>query len=142
MKNNNSKSSIVLLTLLSALLFCSMIVVGSLSPLADFGTNTNQFGDIGMWSAIGFVLILYLLPLILFVYNVPLMKWIMATFCGVGLLINISILLLTVTTFLIDLVIIEVMILAITSIIVNLIFLPLAFRSSSKTKTILKGKTG
>ncbi|MBP3951561.1 DUF5391 family protein [Bacillus suaedae] len=66
MKNNDSKSSIVLLTLLSAFLFCSMIVVGSLSPLADLGTNTNQFGDIGMWSAVGFVLILFLLPLILF----------------------------------------------------------------------------
>lgn len=54
------------LTVILALLWSIIIVLGTLSPLAHSEGTSNQFGDMGMWSAIGFILILFILPLYLY----------------------------------------------------------------------------
>ena len=82
----------VLTTLISALLFCSLIVMTSLSPLSEFGPNANTFGSVGMWSAIGMILVLYLLPLIIYKIRLDAIRYIIAIFCSFGILINIAVL--------------------------------------------------
>lgn len=89
MTNKAKKSGVVLMTLVSALLFCSFIVVSSLSPLADSGPTANEFNSLGMWAAIGFVLALYIIPLIIYVLGVDAMRIVMAVLCGFGLLIGV-----------------------------------------------------
>ncbi|KHF40644.1 DUF5391 family protein [Halalkalibacter okhensis] len=96
-KNNFSA---ILLTSLSALLFCALIVVGSLSPLANLGANANQFGDLGMWLAIAMVILCYSLPTILYFLSVSAMKVMMTIFCALGIIIHTFIILvLSVMTF-------------------------------------------
>lgn len=59
------------LTIILALFWVLIIILGTLSPLAQSGDTSsqvgNQFGDMGMWSAIGLILILFFLPL--YFYN-------------------------------------------------------------------------
>lgn len=55
------------LTIISALFWILIIISGTLSPLAQSGGTSNQFGDMGMWSAIGLISILFFLPL--YFYN-------------------------------------------------------------------------
>jgi len=82
--------SMIFLTLLSAFLFTLFITASSLSPLAQLGKNANQFGSIGMWAAIGMVLILYFIPLLVYVLGVDAMKYVMAVLSGFGLIIAIA----------------------------------------------------
>lgn len=53
-------------TVALALIWVAIIVLATLSPFAQLGGNANQFGDLGMWSAIAFALLLFLLPLYLY----------------------------------------------------------------------------
>ena len=50
------------LTIILALIWCMIIVLATLSPLAQTGCTSNQFGDMGMWADIGLILVLFLLP--------------------------------------------------------------------------------
>ena len=50
------------LTIILALIWCMIIVLATLSPLAQTGGTSNQFGDMGMWADIGLILVLFLLP--------------------------------------------------------------------------------
>ncbi|QHZ49238.1 MULTISPECIES: DUF5391 family protein [Bacillus] len=84
MKTN--KVSVMIMTLISAVLFCSLLVSASLSPLADSGPNVNQFGSLGMWAAMATVLLFYMLPLIVYMIGINAMKFVMAVLCGIGLL--------------------------------------------------------
>ncbi|CAG9615052.1 hypothetical protein BACCIP111899_04288 [Bacillus rhizoplanae] len=86
MTKETNKSRVIFMTLVSALLFCSLLIAGSLSPLADSGPRANKFGTMGMWTAIGMALSTYLLPLILYIAGLNIMKFVMAVFCGLGLL--------------------------------------------------------
>ncbi|MCY8543618.1 DUF5391 family protein [Bacillus haynesii] len=88
MKNN--KVSVMIWTLISAFLFCSMIVTASLSPLAHSGPHANEFGTLGMWAAIGTVLLFYMLPLAVYMAGFDAMKFVMAVLCGIGLLIALT----------------------------------------------------
>lgn len=85
-----NKASVVIMTLISAFLFSSLLVTASLSPLADSGPHANQFGTFGMWAAIGTVLVFYILPLIVYMIGIDAMKFVMAVFCGIGLLIIVA----------------------------------------------------
>ncbi|MFD4929733.1 DUF5391 family protein [Peribacillus butanolivorans] len=85
------RKGIIFMTLLSAVLFCALLFTISLSPLADIGPNANQFGSSGMWISIGMVLVFYLLPLIIYWLGIDIMRFVLALFCGGGLLINSSI---------------------------------------------------
>ncbi|EOP62743.1 hypothetical protein IIW_03672 [Bacillus cereus VD136] len=92
MRNQSKKSSIVFVTLVSAFLFCSVLVVPSLSPLADLGPNANKFNSLGMWKSIGTILLFYIVPLLLYIAGIKAMRFIMAVLCGMGLFINLVIL--------------------------------------------------
>ncbi|MGE7782158.1 DUF5391 family protein [Peribacillus sp. NPDC097264] len=81
-----NKKKIIIMTLFSALLFCMVIVLSSLSPLADTGKNANQFNSIGMWLSIAMMLVLYFVPLLLYVIGLEWMKYVMAVFCSLSLL--------------------------------------------------------
>ncbi|MBT2279748.1 DUF5391 family protein [Priestia megaterium] len=93
MITQNRKSSIILATIVSAILLCSLLIVSSLSSLSDSGPNVNKFGDVGMWASVGTILVFYFLPLIIYVLGVDSMKIVMAVFCGLGMLIVITVLL-------------------------------------------------
>ncbi|MDQ8057446.1 DUF5391 family protein [Bacillus velezensis] len=92
------KKGAVAVTLLSALLFCLLPVLVSLSPLAETGPNANRFNSAGMWAAVGQILVIYAVPLILYILGIRVMKIIMAVFCGIGLIICAAVLLVTLLT--------------------------------------------
>jgi hypothetical protein len=93
MITQNRKSSIILATIVSAILLCSLLIISSLSSLSDSGPNVNKFGDVGMWASVGTILVFYFLPLIIYVLGIDSMKIVMAVFCGLGMLIVITVLL-------------------------------------------------
>ncbi|MCX2810647.1 DUF5391 family protein [Bacillus sp. ChL18] len=95
---NQKKKGAVAVTLLSALLFCLLPVLVSLSPLAETGPNANRFNSAGMWAAVGQILVIYAVPLILYILGIRVMKIIMAVFCGIGLIICAAVLLVTLLT--------------------------------------------
>ncbi|MGE7924221.1 DUF5391 family protein [Viridibacillus arvi] len=82
-----NRKGIIVMTLISAILFCSLLVVSSLTPISDLGPNANKFGSVGMWLGMMMILFCYLLPIILFVAGINAMKFIMALLCGFGILI-------------------------------------------------------
>ncbi|MED1634011.1 DUF5391 family protein [Bacillus licheniformis] len=88
MKTN--RVSVMIWTLISAFLFCSMIVAASLSPLAHSGPHANEFGTLWMWAAIGTVLLFYMLPLAVYMAGFDAMKFVMAVLCGIGLIITLT----------------------------------------------------
>ncbi|MEJ3735724.1 DUF5391 family protein [Bacillus sp. XZ-5] len=95
---NQKKKGAVAVTLLSALLFCLLPVLVSLSPLAETGPNANRFNSAGMWAAVGQIFVIYAVPLILYILGIRVMKIIMAVFCGIGLIICAANLLVTLLT--------------------------------------------
>lgn len=78
------------MTTISAFLFCAVIVAASLSPLAGTGAAANQFNSVGMWSAVGMILVLYFIPFLVYMLGVDAMRYVMAVLCGFGLLIHLS----------------------------------------------------
>ncbi|MCO4852480.1 DUF5391 family protein [Bacillus vallismortis] len=84
------KKSVMIVTFISAILFCALIAAASLSPLSDTGGAANQFNSVGMWSAIGMILLLYFIPFIIYMLGVDAMRFVMAVLCGFGLLIHLS----------------------------------------------------
>lgn len=95
---NQKKKGTVAVTLLSALLFCLLPVLVSLSPLAETGPNANRFNSAGMWAAVGQIFVIYAVPLILYILGIRVMKIIMAVFCGIGFIICAAVLLVTLLT--------------------------------------------
>ena len=95
---NQKKKGAVAVTLLSALMFCLLPVLVSLSPLAETGPNANRFNSAGMWAAVGQIRVIYAVPLIMYILGVRGMKIIMAVFCGIGLIICAAVLLVALLT--------------------------------------------
>lgn len=77
---------VMVITLVSWLLFCSLIVVVSLSPLSELGEGANHFNSVGMWTSFGISTLGYLIPLAFFLLGVKYFKTIMTIFCSMGLL--------------------------------------------------------
>lgn len=123
------------MTMLSAVLFCVLLITISLSPLADLGPNANQFGSSGMWISIGMVLVFYLLPLIIYWIGIDIMRFVLALFCCGGLLINSSIIVavLVIAKFkdISAIYIASITGLCLAAIIVNVLWFFIAFRSPS-----------
>jgi len=140
-RNSTAKNSVIVTTLLSALFFCFILVLGSLSPLADSGPNVNTFGSTGLWLSLGMVLFLYLLPLAFYMLGMHFLKFVMAAFCSIGLLIAASTLLLMPALFLFGLEdfsgnlasIIGVMISCLGLLITNIVWFVAAFKRPSAT---------
>ncbi|WP_102692300.1 DUF5391 family protein [Rummeliibacillus pycnus] len=84
MKTNKG---ITISTIFSAILFCVLIVVISLSPLSQLGKHANQFNSPGMWLAIINILSIYAIPLFLYLIGLEWMKFIMTFLCALGILI-------------------------------------------------------
>ncbi|MDR4433625.1 DUF5391 family protein [Bacillus tequilensis] len=84
------KNSVAIMTAISAFLFCTVIVATSLSPLAGTGGAANQFNSVGMWSAVGMILVLYFIPFLIYMLGVEAMRFVMAALCGFGVLIHLS----------------------------------------------------
>ncbi|MEH6840527.1 DUF5391 family protein [Priestia megaterium] len=141
MRNSTAKNSVIVTTLLSALFFCFILVLGSLSHLADSGPNVNTFGSTGLWLSLGMVLFLYLLPLAFYMLGMHCLKFVMAAFCSIGLLIAASTLLLMPALFLFGLEdfsgnlasIIGVMISCLGLLITNIVWFVAAFKRPSAT---------
>lgn len=87
---NINKNTYFLITLLSALLFCFLIIVISLSPLASYGKNANQFNSVGMWSSIGIIIMFYVVPLIAYLLGLKLMKYVTAILVFLALLTDLA----------------------------------------------------
>lgn len=81
------RNEIIVITSVSGLLFCFIMVFSSLSPM-PYG---DAFNSVGMWSNIGFMLFFYIFSLFLYIAGADWMKYVMAVFCGLGLLISLSI---------------------------------------------------
>lgn len=81
------RNEIIVMTSVSGLLFCFIMVFSSLSPM-PYG---DAFNSVGMWSNIGFMLFFYIFSLLLYIAGADWMKYVMAVFCGLGLLISLSI---------------------------------------------------
>ncbi|WLR42065.1 DUF5391 family protein [Bacillus carboniphilus] len=90
---NSEKVSVMIVTLISAFLFFVVIILASASPLSEMGRNANQFNSLGMWIAIAMIFAFYIIPLSIYIMGVDAMKYVMAIFCGVGVLCSFSILL-------------------------------------------------
>ncbi|ENQ3079768.1 TPA: DUF5391 family protein [Bacillus pseudomycoides] len=128
MTQDTNKSRMIFMTFVSALLFCSLVVAFSLSPLADSGPKANKFGTYGMWASIGMILVFYILPLILYMVGVHIMKFVMAVFCSFGLLMSLTALAVILTMGISPI----LLVLCIATLIVNIMWYFIAFRSPSK----------
>lgn len=84
------KKSLVIITLLSAILFCSMYIFSSiLPPLSEW--KPNNINSVRLWIDIIIFLALYIIPLILYKSGIHAMKYIMAIFCGIGIFVSLTI---------------------------------------------------
>jgi hypothetical protein len=137
---SKQRKNVLIVTLISCLLFCSMIVVISLSPLSDMGENANKFNSAGMWSAVGSIFLSYIIPLTLYLLRMEFIKYIMAVFCFLGLVTSISIVAIIFaiddlrSVIYTDLSLMIVVVCCSLLFIINILWLSVAFSSSAKGK--------
>lgn len=129
MYNKPKKKRIIVMTILSAILCTALLIATSLSPLADSGDAANKFGTLGMWASLGMTLVFYIIPLAIYAAGVNAMRFIMAMFCGIGVLMNIVTLLAALG---LDVDNITLLVLSIAGIVVNVAWFPVAFGSKGR----------
>lgn len=83
MPNNRN---LIITTVASSLSFCLLIIFVSLSPLSELGRNANQFNSFGMWLAISITLLLFFVPLMLYLTGLNWMIYVMAICFGIGII--------------------------------------------------------
>lgn len=134
MIKQKNKCKIILITLVSTALFCLLVGISSISPLANSGTNANKFNSIGMWSSIGIISLIYILPLIIYSLGVDVIKFVIAVFLAVGMLADFSLIVLifTFNSFTKNLLYLLIGAICIVSLIVNVIWFFVVFGSSTK----------
>lgn len=81
------RNGVIVMTIISGLLFSFIMVSSSLSPFP----SPDEFNSLGMWANVIFLLFFYVLSLIVYMAGVKAMKYVMAVFCGIGLLMAVSI---------------------------------------------------
>ncbi|MCY8234722.1 DUF5391 domain-containing protein [Priestia endophytica] len=140
MIEKSSKNGVIITTILSAVLYCLLIVFTSLSPLSDTGgEHANEFGTAGIWSAIGMILAFYLVPLLLYIINVKGMTIVMAILCSMGILTHIvviaSVLLMSLGTSPFPY-LIEIIATCILSFMVNFMWFFIAFRTPKEAAEV------
>ncbi|OAA89319.1 DUF5391 family protein [Clostridium ljungdahlii] len=132
MIEQKNKYKVIFITLVSAVLFCSLIVISSLSPLANSGPHANKFNSFGMWLSVGIVLLLYILPLIIYILGIRAVRFVMAFVLAIGVLSDFS--LMTVvfmsSLFAKNSLYTLIGVICIASLIVNAIWFLVVFRSS------------
>lgn len=75
---------------ISMLLFCAVIVLMTVSPLAQYGRQANQLGSIGMWAAISLTIIGYGVLLLFNRLKGRLFRLFLAISVGLAALIDVS----------------------------------------------------
>ena len=90
MAASSRSTGVVVVTLISMVCCCLAVVFASLTPLAETGPHANKFGSSGMWSAIVFLVLLYVVPLIMYMCGIKFIKYIMALFCAIGLMMSVA----------------------------------------------------
>ncbi|NMM61871.1 DUF5391 family protein [Clostridium sp. P21] len=136
MIKQKNKCKIILITLVATALFCLLVGISSISPLANSGPNANKFNSIGMWLSIGIVSLLYILPLIVYALGVDVMKFVIAVFLAIGMLADFSLIvfIFIFNSFTKNLLYSLIGAISITSLIVNVIWFFVVFSLSSKRK--------
>ncbi|GGH78542.1 putative Tic20 family protein [Pullulanibacillus pueri] len=135
-----SKSKIVGMTLLSALVFCVLLVVNSMSPLSEMGNHANTLGSVGMWAAIGIGLVCYAIPLFIYSIGVKWMKYVLAVLCGIGMFTFLAI---ASSAVFIGLVqhnfsqLIGVLVISVIASVINILWFVIAFRTKRKAPSVI-----
>ncbi|OBR96527.1 hypothetical protein CLRAG_03970 [Clostridium ragsdalei P11] len=134
MIEQKNECKVISITLVSAVLFCSLIVISSLLPLANSGPNANKFNSFGMWLSVGIVLLLYIIPLIIYILGIRAVRFVLAFVLVIGILSDFS---LIAVVFMSNLFAKNSLytlmgVICIASLIVNVIWFLVVFRSSSK----------
>jgi len=83
--------SIIVVTVISGCLFCFIMIFSTLSPLP----RGDAFNSTGMWINVALLLFVYILSLVFYIAGFNWMKYVMAVFCGMGLLTFLSIVAIT-----------------------------------------------
>ncbi|CAM4250010.1 hypothetical protein BAMA_06645 [Bacillus manliponensis] len=129
MFDQTKKKRVIVMTILSAILCSALVIVSSLSPLAHTGEAVNKFGTLGMWASLGMVLAFYLIPLAIYAAGFSAMRFIMALFCVIGILMNIVTLLAALGLNADNIILLAI---SIAGIIVNIIWFSVAFKSKGR----------
>ncbi len=131
------KKSLVIMTLISAILFCGMYILSSISPpLSEWKPNNNKINSVRLWIDIVIFLSLYIIPLILYKSGMHTMKYIMAIFCGIGMFVSCSIMIglsITSSIFGSDSPSLVVLVLCTATLIANFFWYILAFHKKNHT---------
>ncbi|WP_432813875.1 DUF5391 family protein [Shouchella hunanensis] len=128
------RKKIIIFTLLSFVVFSSLIMSLSLSEVLSLG-GYYSFNDVGMWTTL-FVIFLCYSPLILYIIGHEKVFYILSLFCIIGLILSILILLSTIafsyflTDFYSNFANISVIIGSIILIIINSIWCVIAFEKN------------
>lgn len=85
-----NKCKAVSITLVSAVLFCLLVVMISFSPLSNYGPHANKFNSFGMWSSVGIILLFYIVPLMIYVLGISAMRFVLAFVLAIGILSDFS----------------------------------------------------
>ncbi|KMK76540.1 DUF5391 family protein [Alkalihalobacillus pseudalcaliphilus] len=85
------KRKVLIVTGISAFLYCLHFLCISLSPISQIGENTSQFGNGSFFYTLVIVLIAYALPLIGYYNDLYIAKYIMAFLNGFGIFVALSI---------------------------------------------------
>src|SRR5699024_3455063 len=87
----NMRYSIIVVTDVSGCLFCFIMIFSTLSPLP----RGDSFNSAGMCVNVALLLFVYILSLVFYIAGFNWMKYVMAVFCGLGLLTSLSIVAIT-----------------------------------------------
>src|SRR5699024_6554608 len=87
----NMRYSMIVVTAVSGCLFCFIMIFSTLSPLP----RGDSFNSAGMWVNVALLLFVYILSLVFYIAGFNWMKYVMAVFCGLGLLTSLSIVAIT-----------------------------------------------
>jgi len=91
MVRRSALKKIIVCTIISAILFDLMVVFASLTPLAHIETSPpNNFGSKDMWLSLFTLTFLYAVPLFFYVRGFAFFKYVMATFCAIGIVTGLS----------------------------------------------------
>ncbi|PGK51734.1 hypothetical protein CN918_28500 [Priestia megaterium] len=140
MAASSRSTSVIIVTLLSMICCCASVIFGSLTPIAETGPHANKFGSPGMWSAIISLVLLYVISLMMYVRGIKFIKYIMAVFCAIGLMMSIAFAFDAIVTILIkgpsgaDYVpfAIGLAVSGVLGTVVNIIWFPLVFKKTKK----------
>lgn len=128
------KKGVVSMTLLSALFSCIVLIVSSLSPLANSGPHANQYGSSGLWISLITVLVCYILPVILYVGGVKGMTIVLAVIVSCALLTDLTLLCVAIVGALLTPMLAAIAVICGAALVINILWFVFTFRSRQTNK--------